>query len=497
MKKMFVFVVLIVFLILFKINFKYNIDMDVEILSDGSVNVTEIWDVRSIGGREWCKPLEDLNLGGYTVSDFYVSMDGKPLKYVNNWGVGTIFGTKGLYGYRRLINDIDLCFTTGDMKRHTFEVKYKVTNYIFNTYEEQVFYKKLINNGSFNNFSVKIRSDYYKFPDNMEIYGYGYDGDIDINDGIINIFGSGNTPFSYVSILGVLTKNGFNTSNMVYNFKDVYSYLEHANNEYDQYLMYKKVFGSRWLIIALIILLIILVIIGIRYVKKKINILNGYGYKNNIEIDYNKIDLFRDIPFNKDIYYAYTLIKINRIGYEECNLLSAIILKWINEKKIVLSKNNSLNYFDLTSKPVFDDELEDRLFDMMYEASNNGILETMELHDWAKHYNSKFLSLFSMIEDRYVNSLKLDMHIYHRVTKEECRSRYVMDEKVYQDSLKLYGLKKYLEEFSKMDVKEVMEVKLWEEYLMFACLFGIADQVSIQLKHIHPDIEELDELDLL
>lgn len=53
----------------------------------------------------------------------------------------------------------------------------------------------------------------------------------------------------------------------------------------------------------------------------------------NKKINYKEVKKFRDIPFNKDIYYAYVLIKINRLGYDECNILSAIILKLVNEKK--------------------------------------------------------------------------------------------------------------------------------------------------------------------
>ena len=49
-------------------------------------------------------------------------------------------------------------------------------------------------------------------------------------------------------------------------------------------------------------------------------------------------------------------------------------------------------------------------------------------------------------------------------------------------------LNKYLEEFSNMDTKEVMEVKLWDEYLMFAYLFGIADKVAKQLKQMYPEV---------
>ena len=79
-------------------------------------------------------------------------------------------------------------------------------------------------------------------------------------------------------------------------------------------------------------------------------------------------------------------------------------------------------------------------------------------------------------------------HIYERTYKEECKYKNVMDDIIYNDSIQLYGLKKYLEEFSNMDTKEVMEVKLWDEYLMFAYLFGIADKVAKQLKDMYPEV---------
>ena len=38
-----------------------------------------------------------------------------------------------------------------------------------------------------------------------------------------------------------------------------------------------------------------------------------------------------------------------------------------------------------------------------------------------------------------------------------------------------------------MDTKEVLEVHIWDEYLMFAYLFGIADKVAKQLKNMYPE----------
>lgn len=68
-----------------------------------------------------------------------------------------------------------------------------------------------------------------------------------------------------------------------------------------------------------------------------------------------------------------------------------------------------------------------------------------------------------------------------------------MDDTIYEESKKLYGLKLYLEEFSKINTKEVIEVHLWDEYLMFAYLFGIADKVAKQLKNMYPEvIEQMD-----
>ena len=65
-----------------------------------------------------------------------------------------------------------------------------------------------------------------------------------------------------------------------------------------------------------------------------------------------------------------------------------------------------------------------------------------------------------------------------------------MDDKIYEDSTRLYGLKKFLQEFSSINTKETLEVHIWEEYLMFAYLFGIADQVAKQLKNLYPELLE-------
>ena len=107
---------------------------------------------------------------------------------------------------------------------------------------------------------------------------------------------------------------------------------------------------------------------------------------------------------------------------------------------------------------------------------------------WCRDHYSKFFVLFTRINNAQLEKLKIDNHIYKRTNKEECKCKNVMDDTIYKDSKELYGLKLYLNEFSSINTKEVMEVHLWDEYLMFAYIFGIADKVAKQLKNLYPEV---------
>lgn len=53
------------------------------------------------------------------------------------------------------------------------------------------------------------------------------------------------------------------------------------------------------------------------------------------------------------------------------------------------------------------------------------------------------------------------------------------------------GLKKYMEEFSLLNEKDIPDLVLWEKYLVYATAFGIADKVIKQLKIVYPDFDEV------
>jgi len=52
------------------------------------------------------------------------------------------------------------------------------------------------------------------------------------------------------------------------------------------------------------------------------------------------------------------------------------------------------------------------------------------------------------------------------------------------------GLKRYMENFSLLNEREVPELVLWEKYLVYATAFGIADKVLKQLKIKYPELND-------
>lgn len=470
----------------------YNIDMDIYLEEDGTANITEVWDVQADSGSEWYKQL--YNLGTEELSNFRVSMDGHDLQY-KSWNVDESLSAKsGYYGINYVSEGLELCFGKGDMNRHKFTLNYTLSNFITNTSDSQVLYQTLFPNVTLDNFTVTV-SSFYEFPDTLDVWGYGYQGLAYVEDGKIKMTNDGYTVRNdYVVLLAKFPSATFKTDNYNGDFGSFDDVLNKANEGTFEYDYGTK--QSAWQRILNILsgLIHMIIPLGIIGFAASAAMKSGYGYKDNKTIDKKNVPMFRDIPCNKDIYYANTLIFLNNFDYKETNIFGAIILKWLRQGKIAFKNettgifNKETSMIDLTLNPTFDLPIEQELFDIMYKASEDGYLESRELEKWAKKHYEKFLGIFNRIKDQKLNELKANNHIYHRVNKEECKKKNVMDDMIYKDSQELYGLKKFLKEFSDMQNKEAIEVKLWDEYLMFAYLFGMADKVAKQFKNLYPEI---------
>ena len=507
LKKILIFLIV---LIGFKVNANtiYSINVDVYIDENANASITEVWDVKGTNGTEWYKPLR--NLGNSTLSNFTVSMDGNPLER-KTWNVNeSLDSKKGYYGINYNGSDTELCFGKYDYNRHIFTLNYDLSNYVFNTNDSQVLYWTYFSkfqNVDFKNMKVTIRS-FYEFPDTLDVWGYGYKGYAYVKDGLITLTNEDYPSMDdkYVVALVKFPPNTFKTDNTVSyfnSFNDVFKTAEEGKFEYDyddNNTKNKESIISRILKLIFSFWYIIPVTIGCIAAAKSIKA-NKYGYRNNKTIDKKNTPYFRDIPCNKDIYYANALTFLNNFNYNETNILGAIILKWVKQEKVKFIKKETgllkkeTGCIDLTLNPTFDNINETNLFNIMYEASGDGILEPKEFQKWAKNHYTNFFNVFKRIKDDEISRLRNERHIYIRANKEECKYNNVMDDTLYEESKKLYGLKLFLQEFSNINTKETLEVHIWDEYLMFAYIFGIADKVAKQIKKLYPQLLEQNNID--
>lgn len=475
-----------------------NIDINIYVDNNGTAHVTEAWTTNLVEGTELYKPY--YNLGNSEISNFKASINGKEYTYDDNYNVNASFDAKKYKnGFNYISNGIELCFGLSEYGNNNYELSYDISNFVVNTSDGyQMIYWTLFPydfSPSPGRVYIKIYSD-FKYADTLDVWGYGkYGVPTYVYDGYIEM-DSESTVYSseYMTILVKFPENTFTLDTSVDKTFD--KYLDMANEGATAYKVQKKSFFQE-LLSYIPALISIIIPFAIVFIAARSSIINGYGYINNKTISKKNTPLFRDIPCNKDIYYANTLAKLNNeifTSYKETNIFGAIILKWVKENKIRFINqtkgifNKETSSIDLTLNPTFDNALEKELFDIMYTASKDGILDAKELENWCKTNYSKFFGLFSRIDKVTYYSLTSSNHIYKRKNKEECKRKNVMDDTIYEESVKLYGLKLFLDEFSKIDTREVLEVHIWDEYLMFAYIFGIADKVAKQLKNLYPEI---------
>lgn len=474
-----------------------NIDMDIYVDNNGTAHVTEKWTVKAKNNTEFYKQYKNLNES--SITNYKVNMNGKNFELVD-WNINASFEEKAYkYGYNYIYDGVELCFGISNYGNNNYTLSYDITNFIYNTSDNyQLAYWNLIQPSSdmIDNVNIKIHSD-FKYSDTLDVWGYGkYGAPCYVYDGVIEMTSEGAMGSSeYMTIIVKFPANSFNTTATMNN--DFNYYLDMANEGATPYKhknnngISSAIAEALPIVLGIGIPLIVIILRTMLHKKKK------YGYKNNKTIDKANTPLFREIPCNKDMYYANCLVSLNDKlykEYQETNIFGAIILKWVKENKVTFKTetkgifNKDSGTMDLTLNPTFDDPLEKELFDIMYSASKDGILEPKELENWCDNHYTKFFNLFKRINKREIEKLKANNHIYIRTNSNECKYKNVMDDTIYEDSIQLYGLKKYFDEFTKIDTKEVIEVHLWDEYLMFAYIFGIANRVAKQLKDLYPEV---------
>ena len=478
----------------------YSIDVTVDLQADASARITQVWHTSSNQGTEFYIP--QVNLGDMEVRDLQVSDEnGNIFEDIGSWNVDASHAQKtGKSGLNKVSDGIEICW--GKIYgEQTYTISYTLTNFI-KEYSDGAFgfLARLVNDNLDplpQKVSVTVKRDGYHFStDNAGIWGFGFTSSIHFtDDGKVSVVND--EPFTsnhHVTVMMRLDKS------LVTNATS--SSLTFA--ELQQRAFKGSDYGNQLPPFVTTIITIVIFIAAIAFAMIVIGFA-GAGGQTAPPINQKNLDYYRDIPYNGYLPAAfYTLQNYSQLK-NQSTIISAYFLRWIKAGLVTIETRDKKSFLGIGGKtatslvfskvPFTGDGLEKQLYNIMLKAAGSDrILQENELKKWSSKNYETLANWFTKVKSNGLNyytdnklaTAKLKPYFFnllHRSTTE-------INESGIQANKNLFGFKKYLKDYTLVSERQANEVLLWDEYLVFASLFNIADEVAQEFKKLNPKFFE-------
>ncbi len=471
-----------------------SVKMDIFVDDNGDANVTEVWDYTVNSGTENYHSFK--NIGNSEFTNLRVSDENTNYTFLSSWNINASFDDKAYKcGINKVSDGVELCWGISSYGRHTYTISYTITSFVSELNDSQMIYWELIPSGNTKgSVYIKIHSNFdYDFE--TPVWGYGnYGGTCYVYDGYIEMQSDGKLDSDeYMTILAKFPLGTFNTSNVLNkNFNYYYEMAEDGSTDYSSSSVLNAIS-----VIFPILFFFFIIVMTVGFANSRVSTFDFGKTGNKVPKD---IPLYRDIPCKGDIFRAYFVADTYKLLKKKTDFLGAIFLKWLKENRISIEKQEVGKIFKkedtciiLKNDSSFLNEHEEALYKMIKEASKDEILQEKEFEKWCSRNYSKILNWFDKILDSERDLLVSEGIIELQevpVMKVFKKKKYVVNDSLMEEAKELAGLKKFLEEFTLIKEREPIEVNLFEDYLIFAQILGIAKKVASQFKKLYPEIIE-------
>lgn len=465
-----------------------KIEMDVVLKNNGSAHITEKWTGFFNEGSEVYKPIDDKSI---TVRNLKVSKDGRDFLEVERWDVNASFEHKAWrYGINQTNTGIELCFgisSYGENSTYTFS--YDIDPIVKSYTDYDGFNFQFVNPymATFPT-SVMIRFYHENFEtpiteENTRIWGFGFNGETLFGENYAIAFSSMPLENNESAIIMMAFNKGLFAPNVkidgsfeneVQNIAfEGSTYQETIKNDQHSYIM------TILIIIAFLVSFLMPVILFI----VRITTLKGF-YKNT--------GYFRDTPNGGDIAMSYVLTKDFSIwNSKDANVIGAIIMKMINDKNLEPIQEKSYGLFgnekintSLKIGPAPSDPIVKGLYDILIRAAGEDqILQENEVKKYLKYDYTALTNYIDGLEEKGHNSLNQNQ-CYNKILGKNLND---LNDNGKKELSQVYGLRKFLDEFSLISERSLIEGVIWENLLVYATLFGLAKKVLSELKKVYPE----------
>ncbi|MCL1790015.1 MAG: DUF2207 domain-containing protein [Peptococcaceae bacterium] len=490
-----------------------KVDIHVTIHNDGSATLEELWDITMTNASNTEFYVARHNLDNMVIRDLTVietMADGETVVFetVSSWDLNASRGQKAnKCGLMPAKGGYEICWGFGELGSHKYTVTYTITNLV-KSYEngDAMGFKFLsdVDNGA-NQVNIYLTGDEFtmEYPE-TRVWVYGYNALSGFADGGVEILGKG--PFrdsDYASVLLVFETGLLSPIIRIPQHIDDYIEDAHqgslwgqdAKNTTNPLSKIGAIFG---VVFAGLISAVsaVLISIGVSWSAKGSK-MESQRQSRLTQLCKNP-DYCRELPFQGDLSMSYACLhKIGKV--KESAIFGCFLLKWIEsrqielmtqEKGMVFKKDEPcirMNATDGNMAP-----LERQLYDLFVAAAGkDGILRNKEFEKYAR---KKYATIHLWLGNyRKAGESGLSLMGFYTKTQVpyffEKFKRTITHETPLGEELigKAMGFKRYLEDFTIINEREAREVELWDQYLIFAELFGIADRVAEQFKKLYPD----------
>ena len=484
----------------FAANQVHTIDIQAVIYEDGSMSITQSWEGHFEEGTESYIPMnapDYLEISELTVSD----QDGI-YNTVHDWNINWSFEEKARKcGINYTDSGYEICFGISQYGQNNYTISYKLDNVVGSYMDRDGVNFRFVNDGmntTPTDVMVQIRlADGTPITDEIaDIWGFGFAGEVVFENG--SIIARTDTPLyaeNHVTVLLSMDKGILSPSrHEPGSFEEVrekasrgsdYDNTEYTGEEVSAFEAIVTTLLSFGLPIGLIIW-------NSKIKRKRAE----KEWKRFAE----KFGYFRDIPNEGNISATYALGRVFDVC-EDGAILATGMLRLIQLGCLSPVETKEVGFMGKTKETVSlrltgsnhdkMNEYDEYLYTVLESAAgSDAILQAKELELFANK-NDKLLRAYIEKNDSAGKTYLNQKH---------CMKRWNIPAKLTdltpageQELGELMGLKRYLEDFSLIAERGVKEIPIWQELLIYAMLFGIADQVAEQMKELYPSLSsELD-----
>lgn len=473
----------------FAVDWRINdIDVKVRLYSDGSAVVSETWDMSAHEGTEVYVPRQ--NLGDIAISRFSVMDEtGAQYEYEDRWDTGWSMARKaGRCGINRIQDGVELCWGIGSYGAHQYHIQYLMSNVVKSLDDYDMMHLQLVNDEMAAppaHVKVTVESVTGQIDTSwVRMWGFGYAGTTSFEDGKA-VFES-TEHFRYESSVIALLRfdKGVFSSESVQNrpFQDVLDYAMSGASFQDEYKPTFKEKLREFIESIFIILLFLLFFLFPFITAMRAGKMTRRQKRKILGSDPEKVDWYRDLPFKGDIYKTDFVLDTFETKRQSNAVASAIILRLLQKGYLTASKDDKgkveIYFSDFADISKLDPH-EQGLYNMMKEASgSDSILQDKEFTKWStKRANQSVIRTWA-------TEIESDAKVGLRADNVYSGHKFTENGKV--EAQHVFGFRNFLRDFTLVKQRESVEVALWQDYLVYASLFGIADQVAKELKDIDP-----------